>query len=245
MTGDSNSGNLIDDLRALALELAMGAAKVVLASAPTNPLAKSSPTDIVTDADRAAEEYIFTALREARPHDTILSEEGAVQEGNSGIRWVIDPLDGTVNYLYGIPQWCISIGSEGKVRVGVVYDAVKDEAFTDADKRYPSTKTDLADCLIGTGFSYSRAMRERQAEVVSRVLPAVRDIRRAGSCALDLAWVAAGRLDAFYEDDTHAWDISAGLTLVEAAGGAVETHGALTMAAGNIELLHKLRELVL
>ncbi|HLF70370.1 MAG TPA: inositol monophosphatase family protein, partial [Actinomycetota bacterium] len=125
------------------------------------------------------------------------------------------------------------------------YDAVKDEAFTDADKRYPSTKTDLADCLIGTGFSYSRAMRERQAEVVSRVLPAVRDIRRAGSCALDLAWVAAGRLDAFYEDDTHAWDISAGLTLVEAAGGAVETHGALTMAAGNIELLHKLRELVL
>lgn len=232
-------------LRKLAVALAREAGEIILAARPTGQATKSTPTDLVTDADRAAERHIVEQLRLHRPDDSILAEEGSLHEGTSGLRWVIDPLDGTVNYVFGIPHWCISIGLEGSARLGVVHDPNRSETFTDADNLRPSTKTDLADAMVGTGFSYSAQMRARQAEVLRRVLPRVRDIRRAGSMALDLAWVACGRLDAFYEDDSHHWDVSAGIALIEAAGGVARLHGALMVASGTEPLLEKLEALVL
>lgn len=232
-------------LRDLAVELALGAGKLILGMAPSGITAKSTPTDLVSDVDRAAEHYIVSRLRAARPDDSILAEEGSVSQGTSGITWVIDPLDGTINFLYKIPQWCVSIGVESSFHLGVIYDPVKDEMFSDAAPGTPSAKTELADCLIGTGFAYAASTRIAQAKVLTRVLPNVRDIRRVGSCALDLAWVACGRLDGFFEDGTNRWDISAGIAIVEAAGGAVFTKGQMTIAAGNRELLDKLTRLVL
>lgn len=232
-------------LRNLAVETAQAAGDLLMNMSPGRRRAKSSPTDLVTEADRAAEKLIYEKLRQQRPDDTIVSEEGSVHEGTSGVTWVVDPLDGTINFVFGIPQWCVSIGVEGAVRLGVVHHPPLGETFTDANDLTPSAKTDLAEALVGTGFSYSSEIRARQAEVLRRVLPRVRDIRRPGSAALDLAWVACGRYDAFYEEDTHHWDISAGIALVESAGGAVRTHGSLTIAAGNEELLDKLEALVL
>lgn len=235
---------MIDQLRELAVDVARGAGDLLLRALPTGQLTKSTPTDLVTDADLAAERFIVERLRAKRPEDSILAEEGSLYQGSSGIEWVIDPLDGTINFVYGIPQWCVSIGIEGVVRAGVVHDPSRNETFTDVGEFRPSVKTDLAGALIATGFSYSAEVRARQGEVLRRVLPLVRDVRRAGSCALDLAWVACGRFDAFYEEDTHHWDISAGLALIEAAGGYARTHGSLTIAAGNLELLNRLEELV-
>lgn len=234
-----------DSLRELAVELARGAGELLLSAAPTGQAAKSSPTDLVTDADRAAERYIFERLRRERPEDAIHAEEGSLHEGTSGVRWVIDPLDGTVNFVYGIPQWCVSIGIEGSVRAGVVHDPSRGETFTDMEDLHPSTKTLLSDALVATGFSYRPEIRARQAAVLQTVLPKVRDVRRAGSAALDLAWVACGRLDAFYEDDIRWWDISAGIALIEAAGAVVRVHGGLTIAAGTEPLLEQLEALVL
>ena len=234
-----------DELRLLAIDVAREAGGMLLSMAGQIEGTKTSPTDLVTDADRAAEALIVDRITRMRPDDSIIGEEGAAHEGSSGITWVIDPLDGTVNYVYEIPQWCVSIGIEGLVRAGVVYDPKRDELFTDISGSSPSDKTDLADCLVGTGFAYSSDVRTMQADVAKRILPAVRDIRRAGSCALYLCWVANGRLDAFYEHGTHHWDISAGIAIVEGAGGAVRTHGDLTIAAGNAELMTKLEALVL
>lgn len=236
---------MIDQLRAMAVDLANEAGKIILRAGSGGQSAKSSPTDLVTAADHAAETYIFERLRRQRPDDSIVSEEGSHREGSSGISWVIDPLDGTINFIYGIPQWCVSIGIEGEVRAGVVHDPVKDETFTDADRLVTSAKINLEDSLIGTGFSYSSEIREKQAAILAKILPEVRDIRRAGSCALDLAWVACGRLDGFFEEGTNHWDVSAGIALVEAAGGSVYTKDSLTIAAGTKELLEKLKDLVL
>ena len=236
---------MTEEPRELAVRLARSAGDLLKESSPTGQLSKTSPTDLVTDADRAAETLIVETIRRERPDDSILAEEGSLHEGSSGIRWVIDPLDGTINFVYGIPQWCVSIGVEGALKAGVIHDPSRDETFTDTDSLTPSHKTALEGALIGTGFSYSSEVRRRQAGTLQRVLPYVRDIRRAGSCALDLAWVACGRLDAFYEDDTHAWDISAGVAICEAAGASVHLDGALTMAAGTPELLDKLAALVI
>lgn len=240
-----NTKDDADDLRALATEVAHGAGRILSRTSAGERDTKSSPTDLVTEADRAAEDFIYSELRKHRPHDSIIAEEGSSHEGSSGISWVVDPLDGTINFVYGIPQWCVSIGVEGKVRLGVIYDPSRQETFTDADEMSPSPKTDLSDCLVATGFSYSASMRAKQSQILTRVLPHIRDVRRAGSCALDLAWVANGRVDAFYEDDTHRWDISAGLAIIEAAGGAARTHGSFTIAAGNPQLLDSLEDLVL
>jgi myo-inositol-1(or 4)-monophosphatase len=178
-----------------------------------------------------AERTIRELLETERPHDGLLGEEGSRQAGESGRRWVVDPLDGTVNYLYGIPQWCVSVAledSEGAL-AGVVLDPVGKELF--AAERGAGAHlngapirvrdgTSLDRALVATGFSYEPKRRAEQAEVASRVLPRVRDIRRAGSAALDLAWVAAGRLDGFYERGVKPWDWAAGRLLVEEAGGA-------------------------
>ncbi len=164
-------------------------------------------------------------LRARAPDDGIRGEEDHDEPGTSGRGWIVDPLDGTVNYLYGNPQWCVSVACDGEA--GVVFDPVRDELFA-ATRDGPATlngvalRVDgappLAQALLATGFGYDARVRAEQAIVAGRALPAVRDIRRAGSAALDLAWTAAGRVDAYYERGVKAWDIAAGTLICERAG---------------------------
>jgi len=191
--------------------------------------AKSSPTDLVSEADVEAERTIRAVLAERRPDDGMLGEEGDDVPGSTGLRWVIDPLDGTTNYLYGNPQWCISVACEG--RAGVVLDPVRGEEFAAvsggratldgsplASRADAGTRDGLAHALVATGFGYEAEVRARQAELLTRLLPRVRDVRRAGAAALDLAWLAAGRVDAYVEFGVQAWDVAAGTVICEAVG---------------------------
>ena len=191
--------------------------------------AKSTPTDLVSEADHAAEHLIRERITATRPDDAVLGEEGGDTQGTSGIRWVVDPLDGTINFLFGVPQWAVSIAAEDSegALVGVVYDPERDELFSairggqatlDGHPITASTKTDMATALIGTGFGYDSEVRRAQAAVVARLLPEVRDIRRFGAAAIDLAWTACGRLDAYYEHGLNAWDLAAGGLICECAG---------------------------
>jgi myo-inositol-1(or 4)-monophosphatase len=190
---------------------------------------KSSPTDLVSEADLLAEQAIRDVLAARAPDDAIVAEEGADTAGTSGRRWIVDPLDGTVNFVFGIPQWAVSIACEGVA--GVVFDPCRDELFVADGGRATlngtplraSRRDELASALVATGFGYESQVRAGQAEVVARLLPLVRDIRRAGSAALDMAWTAAGRLDAFYERGVKPWDIAAGELLCVAAGLEVRT----------------------
>jgi myo-inositol-1(or 4)-monophosphatase len=218
---------------------------------------KSSATDLVSDADRDSEALIRDMLARERPDDGLLAEEGTHASGESGRRWVFDPLDGTVSYLYGYPHWCVSVALEDTqgTAAGVVYDPNRDELFA-AERGSGATlagnsisvreNPPLAEALVATGFAYDAAARAEQAEVVRRLLPAVRDIRRAGSAALDLAWLAAGRLDAYYERGLNAWDWAAGSLLVREAGGTVEnlSREPYGLIAGPAALVAALRPLV-
>ena len=197
-----------------------------------NVTAKSSPTDLVSEADHAAERLIRDRLAAARPGDGFLGEEGGNARGTSGLRWVVDPLDGTVNFLFGIPQWAVSIACEDTqgTLAGVIYDPMRDElwsaerdgpALLDGRPIRASARDDLATALVATGFGYDAEVRRLQAGVAARLLPRVRDIRRLGSAALDLAWTAAGRYDAYYERGLNAWDVAAGELLCVSAGLAV------------------------
>ncbi len=190
---------------------------------------KSTPTDVVSEADHAAERLIRERLAAARPDDGVLGEEGGDRAGTSGVRWVVDPLDGTVNFLFGIPQWAVSIACEdgAGTLVGVVYDPPRDELFSaerdgtatlDGAPVQPSTREDLATAMLGTGFGYDPEVRRAQAAVAARILPQVRDLRRFGSAAIDLAWTACGRLDAFYEHGLNDWDLAAGALICSRAG---------------------------
>ncbi len=195
---------------------------------------KSTDTDPVTEADLAAERAIRAVLAARRPDDSILGEEGGATGGSSELQWIVDPLDGTVNYLYGIAQWAVSVAcvdGDGGV-VGVVLNPVSGECFTASRSGAPllgdavvvgSSCTDLSHALVATGFGYDPAVRSTQAAVVSRLLPLARDIRRAGAAALDLAYCACGRVDAYYERGVKAWDIAAGSLLCSRAGLAVRT----------------------
>ena len=222
-----------------ALEIAVGAARAAAAilverfRGPALGLrSKSTATDQVSEADERAEQAVVAIIRARRPDDAVLAEEGFGGDGPSGIRWLVDPLDGTINYLYGQPHWCVSIAcadGEGAM-VGVVYDPTRDELFTAIRRggarlggRSLSTSTvdGPAMALVATGFSYDETERAAQAAVVARLVGNVRDIRRAGSAALDLAWVAAGRLDAYFEVSRSVWDSAAGELLVREAGGDV------------------------
>jgi myo-inositol-1(or 4)-monophosphatase len=189
---------------------------------------KSSPTDLVSDADVAAEESIRKVIGRARPDDAIVGEEEG-ETGTGSLRWIVDPLDGTVNFLFGIPQFAVSVACEDAsgALAGVILDPIRDECFmatrdgevtVDGRPIAASTRDDLATAMVATGFGYDSRMRARQAEVVARVLPRVRDIRRAGAAALDLAWSACGRYDAYYERGVHTWDIAAGALIAERAG---------------------------
>jgi myo-inositol-1(or 4)-monophosphatase len=219
---------------------------------------KSSETDLVSDADREAERAIRELLAAERPRDGLLAEEGSSSEPDSGRRWVVDPLDGTINFLYGFPAWAVSIALEDGegLAVAVVHSPVHAETFHAVrgegawlgERRLRVREsTRLGTAMVATGFSYEAERRAEQAEVIRRVLPRARDIRRAGAAALDLAWVAAGRLDAFYERGLKTWDLAAGQLLVEEAGGAVQALGGTppgVIAAASRELLDELAELV-
>jgi myo-inositol-1(or 4)-monophosphatase len=190
--------------------------------------AKSGPTDLVSEADLTAESAIREVLGRRRPQDGILGEEGG-ETGHGELRWVIDPLDGTTNFLFGVPQFAVSVACEDRAGalVGVVLDPVRDECFAAARSAAPTlngeafsapAREDLATSLVATGFAYDAAVRSLQATVVGRVLPRVRDIRRAGAAALDLAWAAYGRYDAYFEHGVKPWDIAAGGLIAASAG---------------------------
>jgi myo-inositol-1(or 4)-monophosphatase len=210
---------------------------------------KSTPTDLVSEADLAAERTIRELLLQLRPDDGFLGEEGGAHAGSSGLRWVVDPLDGTVNYLFSIPQWSVSVAVVDELGplAGVIYDPNRGELFAatrdgpaflrgaDGDRRElvaadaaapRSTPGTLAHAMVATGFAYSAEVRAAQAEVLARLLPHVRDVRRLGSAALDLAWTAAGRYDAYYERSVKPWDIAAGTLICTRAGLAVVELGA-------------------
>jgi myo-inositol-1(or 4)-monophosphatase len=199
---------------------------------------KSSPVDVVTAVDTASEELIVRRLLAARPDDGVLGEEGAALEGTSGVRWVVDPIDGTVNFLYGLPAYAVSIAAEvdGRTEAGVVLNVATGELFTAvrgqgawltapgsaASRLTGSAPVDLEHTLVATGFGYRAEQRRAQGAVVAELLPQVRDIRRYGCASLDLCAAAAGRVDAYYELDLKPWDHAAG-ALVAAEAGLVVT----------------------
>lgn len=221
---------------ALAINVAIGAGKILLNRPDDLQVqTKSTPTDVVTMMDQRAEAFIVAELGKHRPNDAILGEEGANQAGSTGLQWVIDPLDGTVNYLHKVPFWCVSIGlieeSTGQAMAGVVYVPVMDQIYISSRglgswvinrgnhrKLKVSRATDLGQALIGTGFGYSSTRRASQARVLQEVLPKVADIRRLGSCAIDLCLVADGVLDGYYERGVNAWDHAAGELIAREAG---------------------------
>ncbi|MBU1227530.1 MAG: inositol monophosphatase [Actinobacteria bacterium] len=187
--------------------------------------------DPVTEVDRAAEAAVVAVISEALPDDGILAEEGSAAEAFSGRRWVIDPLDGTVNFIHGIPQVAVSVALEDAdgVLVGVIVDPLRNEEFTasrgegaflDGSPMRVSTRALLGDSIIATGFPYDRRDHgSAYAVTVGAVLEAAQGVRRLGSAALDLAWVAAGRYDGYWEFSLSPWDMKAGILLVAEAGG--------------------------
>jgi myo-inositol-1(or 4)-monophosphatase len=194
---------------------------------------KSTPTDLVTEVDRAAERFLVEQLHTRRPGDAVLGEEGAARDGSTGIRWLLDPIDGTVNFLYGVPMFAVSIAAErdGKELVGCVHNPISGETFMAVagggawlgQRRLTATgpASSLAHAVLGTGFSYDAGRRAGQGRVLAGVLPRVGNVRRLGSAALDLCFVAAGRLDAYYEQGLAPWDMAAGLLVAREAGAVV------------------------
>jgi myo-inositol-1(or 4)-monophosphatase len=237
-TTDADPRALLD----LAVATAREAAELVArgrATASEHVDVKSSPVDVVTAVDTASEELIVGRLLAARPGDGVLGEEGAAREGTSGVRWVIDPIDGTVNFLYDLPAYAVSIAAEvdGEVVAGVVLNVATGELFTatrgggahfsSPARPQPvlltgSRPASLEQTLVATGFGYQVERRRAQGAVVAALLPRVRDIRRFGSSALDLCAAAMGRTDAYYELDLNPWDHAAG-ALVAAEAGLVVT----------------------
>jgi myo-inositol-1(or 4)-monophosphatase len=242
-------------LSELATRVAVAAGRVVVDERPreVEPSAtKSSPTDIVTVMDTRAEELIRGLLLGARPHDAFLGEEGDDHQGTSGITWVVDPIDGTVNYLYDLPAYAVSVAAVAgnpqepgawQVVAGAVADPALRRVYHGAlgcgayERRWddPGSTTGtrltvgsvdhLSAALVGTGFGYTPERRLVQGRTLLELLPKVRDIRRIGSAALDLCAVACGRLDGFYESGLNPWDIAAGWLLVTEAGGVVTGRG--------------------
>jgi myo-inositol-1(or 4)-monophosphatase len=225
------------ELADLALSAARAAAELVRERARgevTVAATKSSDVDVVTEADRASEVLIREHLRAARPGDGFMGEEGADVTSSTGVRWIVDPIDGTVNFLYGLPQYAVSIAAErdGEVVAGVVIDVQGRTEYVGrlADDGGPDTATrdgvpvtvrgpaPMAQRLFATGFSYDRRVRVLQAEAVTRLLPLIRDVRRLGSCALDLCLVADGRLDAYVEEGVNLWDHAAAGLVARIAG---------------------------
>lgn len=216
---------------------------------------KTTATDMVTEMDRASEALIAELILGARPGDAFLGEEGTVGSGTTGVRWVVDPLDGTTNYLYGFPSWAVSIAAEigGEPVVGVVFDpthaetyrAVQGEgAWCNGEQLRVVGAQELDTSLVATGFGYDAVVRAEQARIVARVLPAVRDIRRAGAASVDLCWLARGRVDVYYERGLQHWDHAAGALIAGEAGASVQTLEDGTMVATSARLIGPFLELL-
>lgn len=233
-------------LEQVARDVAVLAGRLIVQERPAGlgvAQTKTSLTDVVTEMDRRSERLIRDELAHRRPDDGVLGEEGTSDAGSSGITWVVDPIDGTVNYLYEIPAYAVSIAActgdisrpEELVPVaGAVYNPVTDELFhghrgggahlSVGLRQHPlsvSGTKDLGMALLGTGFGYEAAKRERQGAVLAELIGDVRDVRRIGSAALDLCSIAAGRLDVYFESGLNPWDRAAGQLLVREAGGVV------------------------
>lgn len=237
-----------DELLALALAIALEAGELAsrrLREGVEIAASKSSKEDIVTHADRETEALIRRRLREQRPDDGFLGEESGSETGSSGLTWVVDPIDGTVNFFYGIPQWAISIAVVGgepdpatwTALAGVVANPASGEVFTATAGGGAflgglaiavAAPAELSQCLVGTGFSYRAEVRAEQLEVVAGLIARVRDIRRMGSAALDLCAVACGRLNAYFERELNPWDLAAGALIAAEAGARVSGLGGAT-----------------
>jgi myo-inositol-1(or 4)-monophosphatase len=250
---------LLDELQEVALRVATGAARLLQTYSAVrleHVNTKSSPTDLVSEADRASEAYIVSELQRARPGDSLLSEEGASHDGTTNVSWVADPLDGTTNFFFQVPAYSVSLAAcyEGEPVVGVVVDPSRQETWSAALGRgawcngapchVASGRSELATALVGTGFSYQPALRVGQACLLTRLLPCVRDIRRIGSAALDLCWVANGRFDAYYESGLHYWDWAAGSVICQEAGGRLATLPGDIVLASTPELIAPLTDLL-
>ncbi|MEU0265255.1 inositol monophosphatase family protein [Nocardioides sp. NPDC006303] len=228
------------DLLALAVATARAAADLVrerAAGVVEVAATKSTVTDVVTEADRDTEALIRRLISQERPEDAFFGEEGEETMGTSGVRWIVDPIDGTVNFLYGLPSYAVSIAAEyaGEVVAGAVVDVPRGTlyaAFRQPDGSVAAVKNGepisvrqpagLGQRLIATGFSYDAELRRVQAEALVRFLPVVRDVRRIGSAALDICGVAEGTLDGYLEEGLHLWDHAAAGLVAEAAGARWE-----------------------
>lgn len=254
-------------LAAHAFDAGWAAGDFLLNSRPKNLQVdtKSSPTDAVTQMDREAERMLLDALLTGRSSDAMIGEEGTNRVGTSGVTWIVDPLDGTVNYLYNIPMWGVSIAADinGVLELGVVIVPALDEAFIGirgqgawhvsagvVQRIAPAPDTALDKALIATGFSYLAEERSRQAHIVQELTPHIRDIRRMGACVVDLCWLALGRVDGYYEMGLHRWDYSAGLVIAREAGQEVtglheQEPSTAFLVAGRPQVQKELRSLLL
>ena len=230
---DTTVHTLGHELAAIAREITRHAGGIALAGRRSGALrdvtTKTTGTDMVTEFDRRGEELIVGELRRRRPHDAIVGEEGANLAGASGITWYIDPIDGTTSFLYDLPTWCVSVGArdEHGPLAGAVYVPALDEMFWavrgegaylgDARIRC-NTDVDISKALCATGFSYGAAQRTVQMRRVAEFIDKIRDIRRSGAAAIDLCFVACGRVDAYFEENLHPWDLAAGELIAREAG---------------------------
>jgi myo-inositol-1(or 4)-monophosphatase len=231
----ADSGVNEAELLALAVRLAQEAGRLIVDGRThglANIDAKSSPTDLVTAMDRAAEELIVSGITAVRPDDGFIGEEGTTTTGTTSVQWLIDPIDGTTNYVYDFPGYSVSIAARinGALAIGAVVDVAMGRtyqarrghgAWCDDQPLSIRSAPPLSEALVGTGFGYKRERRAAQAQMLTVLLPAVRDIRRRGSCALDLCMVAAGQLDAYGERGLGPWDFAAGAVIAREAGALV------------------------
>ena len=248
---DSPSESLLDSLLEVALLAAAETGRMLVNDrvADLGVGTKSTPTDVVTVMDTRAERLLVELITSARPDDAFLGEEGADSAGTTGVRWVLDPIDGTVNYLYDLPGWAVSVAAEvdGVMSVGVVVVPSAGETFAAVLGRgatrngrpiRASGQVELAQALVATGFGYDSERRNRQGQIVAQVLPRVRDIRRYGAASVDLCAVACGRVDGYYERGLAPWDLAAGGLIAAEAGATVAglhgraASGDLVVAAG-------------
>jgi len=238
--GDLVAADLpVADLLALAEDVAREAGRLIVDGRPADlrvAATKSSPTDVVTEMDRASEDLLRTRLAQARPDDGLHGEEGGLQAGTSGVTWLVDPIDGTVNYLYGIPVYAVSVAAvvgdtttPGAWRpvAGVVHNPAGDETWAaglglgarlDGRALRAAEPPPLAGALLGTGFGYFAGRRAVQSRVLASLLPRCRDIRRIGSAAIDICMVATGRFDGYFERGLNPWDLAAAMLVAEEAG---------------------------
>jgi myo-inositol-1(or 4)-monophosphatase len=228
------SPDLAAELERFAVALATGAADVINAHGRggVEVSVKSTATDLVTEVDRGTERWLSDQITATRPDDAILGEENGGRAGTSGVRWLLDPIDGTVNFVLGLPQYAVSVAAElnDSVVAGAVVNPVSGELFharrgggawLGGERLAGPRVVPLARAVIGTGFSYDAACRARQAALVAEVLPQIADIRRLGAASLDLCAVAAGRLDGYFEAGLNPWDYSAGALIAAEAGCVV------------------------